>query len=88
MGLQLIGRPGADADVLLVAAAWEAVAPDVLAVRPPGAGERPSDGQPSPGRGASIAASSRLTTLPAALRGSVPTIAIFLGARTPRRSRA
>ena len=38
MGLQLIGRPRADADILRIAAAWEAVSADVLAVRPRDAG--------------------------------------------------
>lgn len=38
MGLQLIGRPRADADLLRVAVAWETVAPDVLAIRPPASG--------------------------------------------------
>lgn len=34
MGLQLIGRPRADADLLRIAAAWEAVAADLITVRP------------------------------------------------------
>jgi amidase len=34
MGLQLIGRPRADAEVLRVAAAYESAIPDILARRP------------------------------------------------------
>jgi amidase len=34
MGLQLIGRPSGDAELLNLAAAYEAAAPDLLARRP------------------------------------------------------